>query len=185
MSGMVKLYQKFLRKYPLCIQSVQAGILMGTGDQIAQNFVERRKIEDLNFMRSAQFFCIGCCLAGPATKTWYGILERYIGSKNSVAALKKVVLDQGCFAPVFVAVLLTVIATMQGNDIEGVKTKLKSDYTDILSNNYKLWPMVQLANFYFVRLEYQVLVVQTVALFWNTYISYRTNRDVQGTHKNV
>lgn len=35
------------------------GILMGTGDQIAQNFVEKRHINDIDFIRSAKFLCIG------------------------------------------------------------------------------------------------------------------------------
>ncbi|XP_012264931.1 protein Mpv17 isoform X3 [Athalia rosae] len=158
---------------------------MGTGDQIAQNFVEQRKFKDLDFNRSSQFVCIGSFLAGPTTSIWYRILERNIGSKSSTAALKKVLLDQGCFAPFFITVLLTVIGKLQGKDFEGIKRKLKSDYFDILFNNYKLWPMVQLANFYFIRLEYQVLVVQSVAIFWNTYISYRTNRDVQPHNKST
>ncbi|XP_012264930.1 protein Mpv17 isoform X2 [Athalia rosae] len=163
MSGILKLYKRLLAKFPLYVQSAQAGILMGTGDQIAQNFVEQRKFKDLDFNRSSQFVCIGSFLAGPTTSIWYRILERNIGSKSSTAALKK----------------------LQGKDFEGIKRKLKSDYFDILFNNYKLWPMVQLANFYFIRLEYQVLVVQSVAIFWNTYISYRTNRDVQPHNKST
>lgn len=32
---------------------------MALGDQIAQNLIERRKIKDLDFIRTAQFGCIG------------------------------------------------------------------------------------------------------------------------------
>lgn len=35
---------------------------MALGDQIAQNLVERRKIKDLDFIRTAQFGCIGLFL---------------------------------------------------------------------------------------------------------------------------
>lgn len=38
------------------------GILMGTGDQIAQNFVEKRKFKDLDFKRTGQFALIGLCI---------------------------------------------------------------------------------------------------------------------------
>ncbi|XP_071857814.1 mitochondrial inner membrane protein MPV17 [Bombus fervidus] len=175
MLGIVKIYQRFLTRYPLLTQAVQAGTLMALGDQIAQNLVERRKIKDLDFIRTAQFGCIGLFLTGPVTRTWYGILDKYIGSKGGIVVLKKVSCDQLFFAPVFLIVLLSTIGILQGNDLEQLKEKLYNEYPDILKNNYKIWPMVQLFNFYFVPLHHQVLVVQSIALLWNTYISYRTS----------
>lgn len=196
MRNVITLYQRLLAKYPFRTQAVQAGILMGLGDEIAQNFIEQRKFKDLDFKRTTQFACIGLCIAGPATRTWYGILHRYIGSAGGVVVLKKVCCDQLLFAPTFIFVLLSVIGILQGNDREHLKEKIKNEYPEILKNNYKVmftissftylknlkvqcffqvWPMVQLCNFYFVPLQYQVLVVQSIALLWNTYISYTTS----------
>ncbi|XP_076398353.1 mitochondrial inner membrane protein MPV17 [Megachile rotundata] len=172
--NVVKMYRKLLTKYPLLTQATQAGTLMALGDQIAQNLVERKEFKDLDFVRTAQFGGIGFFIAGPATRTWYGILDKYIGSKGGVVVLKKVCCDQLFFAPIFIGVLLSVIGMLQGNDLENLQNKLKKEYPDILKNNYKLWPIVQLVNFYFIPLQYQVLKVQSVALLWNTYISYRT-----------
>ncbi|XP_031831130.1 mitochondrial inner membrane protein MPV17 [Nomia melanderi] len=173
MQSVIKLYQRLLIKYPLRIQAVQAGTLMALGDQIAQNLVERKK--DLDYIRTIQFGSIGFFIAGPVTRTWYGILDRYIGSKGGTVVLKKVCCDQLLFAPAFLLVLLSVIGILQGNDTQNLKTKLQNEYPDILKSNYKIWPMVQLFNFYFIPLQYQVLIVQSVALLWNTYISYRTS----------
>ncbi|CAK9801914.1 Protein Mpv17 [Anthophora quadrimaculata] len=170
----IKLYRTLVTKYPLITQAAQAGVLTAFGDQIAQNLVEQRQIKDLNFLRTIQFGGIGFFITGPATRTWYGILDKYIGSKGRNVVLKKVVCDQLFFAPIFIAVLLSIIGILQGNDLKHLKMKLRDEYFDILKNNYKLWPMVQLFNFYFIPLNYQVLVVQLVALLWNTYISYRT-----------
>ncbi|KOX78146.1 Protein Mpv17 [Melipona quadrifasciata] len=175
MLNVIKIYRRLLTKYPLLTQATQAGTLMALGDQIAQNLIERRKIKDLDFVRTAQFGCIGFFLTGPVTRTWYGILDKHIGSKGGIVVLKKVSCDQLLFAPAFLIVLLSAIGILQGNDLEQLKKKLYGEYPDILKNNYKLWPMVQLFNFYFVPLQYQVLVVQLVALLWNTYISYRTS----------
>ncbi|XP_046838716.1 protein sym-1 isoform X2 [Vespa crabro] len=154
---------------------IVTGILMGLGDQLAQNFVERNKFKDLDFARTGHFISIGFFIAGPATTTWYRILDKYIGSKGGVVVMKKVLCDQLLFAPSFLSILLVSIGLLQGNDIDSLKHKLKTNYFEILLNNYKIWPMVQLVNFYFIPLQYQVLLVQSVALLWNTYISYITN----------
>lgn len=155
---------------------------MGLGDQIAQHFVEKRSINNLDFIRTAQFVGIGCFIAvsnlaqqnitcifflprlheklvdtikqknllffldstiqGPATKTWYGILDKYFGSKGPTVALKKVACDQLLFAPTFIIVLLSAIGAMQGNDIKSIKLKLEDEYIDILKNNYKVLSLI-------------------------------------------
>lgn len=175
MRNIKRLYQRVLRKYPLRTQAVQAGILMGLGDQIAQNFIDNSKTID--FVRTMQFTGIGLFISGPATTTWYRILDKYIGSKSYSVAIKKVACDQLFFAPTFLAVLLVSIGICQGKDIERLKIKMANEYSEILMNNYKLWPMVQLMNFSLVPLHYQTLVVQSVALLWNSYVSYRTSLD--------
>lgn len=89
--------------------------------------------------------------------------------------VQKVFVDQFVFAPVFLAALLSVIGYSQHQDVEKVKEKLQNEYTDILTSNYAVWPWVQLINFRFVPLNYQVLLTQSVAVLWNIYFSWRTN----------
>lgn len=111
---------------------------------------------------------------------WYRVLDKYIGSKGTTTvAVKKVVLDQLGFSPVFVSVFLTTLGGVQTRNLNDSINRVKRDYKDVLIANYKLWPWVQLVNFYFVPLQYQVLLVQCVALFWNTYLSWKTQRGNQ------
>lgn len=120
---------------------------------------------------------------GPTLTLWYRFLAKQVGTKGSLVTLKKVALDQLCFAPICIGTLLTVLGTIQGHPPRETVAKIKRDYSDIMIANYKLWPAVQLLNFYVVPLNYQVLLVQCIALSWNTYISWKTQSERSPTKK--
>lgn len=107
---------------------------------------------------------------------WYGILAKHVGKTGKTVALKKVFFDQVFFAPCILCTILIAIAVLKGKNMEAVKEELKLNYVDVLLTSYTIWPWVQICNFYFVPLQYQVLLVQVVALFWNTYLSWKTQR---------
>ncbi|XP_048005266.1 protein Mpv17 [Leguminivora glycinivorella] len=173
---MFKLYQNALARRPYLMQAIQSGALMGAGDVISQTLIEKKTLKDLDYRRTCQFASIGLFVGGPALRVWYGVLQKYIGKEGKTVAIKKVFVDQAIFAPTFLFLILATVGTMQGKNWETVKSEIRRDYFDVLKTNYLIWPWVQLVNFYYVPLQYQVLIVQTVALFWNTYLSWKTNR---------
>lgn len=95
---------------------------------------------------------------------------------STTVTLKKVALDQLVFAPSFLMVFLTNLNLLNGRSLRDTKEDLSSNYLDIMVANWKLWPAVQLVNFYLVPLNYQVLLAQSVAVVWNTYLSWKTNQ---------
>ncbi|XP_018579729.1 protein Mpv17 [Anoplophora glabripennis] len=171
-----RIYRYMLCKHPIITQSIQTGLLMASGDVIAQKIIEKRC--ELNSLRTAQFFALGTVVVGPAVTVWYKLLSRLITDRGKSAALKKMALDQLIFAPTFLAVFIALLNSMQGKDLDFIKKELSCKYKDILISNYKLWPTVQLVNFYMVPLMFQVLFTQIVALIWNAYLSWKTQQGV-------
>lgn len=95
---------------------------------------------------------------------------------SGAIAFKKVALDQLAFTPFYLGALLTSLGFIQTKDIGKAIARVERDYADILLMNYKVWPAVQFCNFSFVPLQYQVLLVQFIAIFWNTYLSWKTSQ---------
>ncbi|GLG92852.1 uncharacterized protein GBIM_00409 [Gryllus bimaculatus] len=115
---------------------------------------------------------------GPSLRIWYGGLDKMFPSSGRKLQYKKVLVDQGIFAPAFIASILTLLMGINGEKPEAIKEKLKQDYKDILITNYKIWPAVMIVNFSFVPVNYQVLVTQTVAVLWNIYFAWKANQPV-------
>lgn len=113
---------------------------------------------------------------GPTLSVWYKTLTKIVPADDKFLGLKKMALDQIPFAPVFLLSIITLINTMEGLSFQETKEQLRLKYKDILFANWKVWPIVQTINFYFVPYTHQVAVAQFVAIFWNTYLSYKTSQ---------
>ena len=118
-----------------------------------------------------------------------------------VPTLKKVATDQIVMAPFMSLGIINLVGISQGKrTIEELREKLSLEYVEVLLNGWKLWPVslsacalyldffslltavspfqaAQIINFYFVPFLLRPLYVNFVALFWNTYLAWRTNNE--------
>ncbi|XP_065898101.1 protein Mpv17-like [Dysidea avara] len=171
MSVLLAWYGRQLSTRPNITNATTTGVLFALGDVIAQKLIEKQK--KLDWGRSARFGLVGFCFAGPVIGGWYRLLDRVITSTGPTTALKKVLCDQCLFAPCIYVALLPLIGVSKGLfTTQELKQQLTKDYKHVLINNWKIWPAVQLANFYFVPLHFRLVVVNIVALGWNTYLSW-------------
>lgn len=106
----------------------------------------------------------------------YGFLFRTIPGTTIGPVLQRVALDQLGFAPLFIALVFATISVFQGaRTVDEIKDRLKAGWAGAVMTNYKIWPAAQMANFYFIPLQHQVLFANVVGLFWNTYMSWATS----------
>ncbi|CAH1987319.1 unnamed protein product [Acanthoscelides obtectus] len=166
------------RKTLLFRQALETGALMGTGDMVAQTLIERKKLErNYDPSRTLMFLLLGSFFVGPMLSAWYKCLyklgHRDKDKSQTVILLQKVLLDQLVFAPSSLVVVLSILSLMQGGNLKSAKEEIKEKYVDILVKNWQVWPAIQMFNFYLVPLKYQVLLVQSLGLLWNTYLSWK------------
>nr|XP_019590853.1 PREDICTED: protein Mpv17 isoform X3 [Rhinolophus sinicus] len=129
-------YQRALTAHPWKVQVLTAGSLMGLGDVISQQLVERRGLREHQAGRTLTMVCLGCGFVGPVVGGWYRVLDRLVPGTAKVDALKKMLLDQGGFAPCFLGCFLPLVGTLNGLSAQDNWAKLRRDYPDALVTNY-------------------------------------------------
>ncbi|KAL9962828.1 hypothetical protein ACROYT_G031973 [Oculina patagonica] len=167
-------YQQLLITHPWKTQTIGTGVLVAAGDVVTQQFVERKGFNH-DCIRTARMGVVGLII-GPVLRTWYLTLDRIVPGAAKTAGFKKMLLDQSLFAPVMICFFFGVTETLAGKRLSDIKQMLQERYTDALITNYKIWPLAQTINFTFVPIQHRVGFVQIVAIFWNAYMSWMTNK---------
>lgn len=55
----ISYYNNLLKKRPILVGAIQAGVLMGAGDFVAQHLIEGTPLRQVDYVRSMKFFCLG------------------------------------------------------------------------------------------------------------------------------
>ena len=110
---------------------------------------------------------------------WYRFLATAVTGTALVRPLKMVLYDQALFSPVFLTSILLILRQMEGASVRQTLAAWRHDFVPVYTTGLQLWPAVQLVNFYLVPLNYRLLVVQSVSLGWNTYLSNKTQKSMK------
>lgn len=88
--------------------------------------------------------------------------------------LIKVLIDQ-----LIVAVFLNVLFFVTVSLLQDCNHPLNRAWNTIRTNlfhtmkvNWCIWPIVQMANFFFIPVEYQTLICNCVSFFWSMFLSF-------------
>uniref|UniRef100_A0A914H0K2 Mitochondrial inner membrane protein Mpv17 n=1 Tax=Globodera rostochiensis TaxID=31243 RepID=A0A914H0K2_GLORO len=131
------------------------------------------------------FILIFSQFLAPIQFHWFRFMDRRIGgSKNTGPAgnkmsvrtgLKRVLADQSIIAPTLTAAFLFCVNFLDSFSAQSAVQRTKRIYFDVLVNNYKFWPFVQMINLTVIPLQFRVVFVQFFSIFWNIFLSFKTN----------
>ncbi|KAI8138425.1 hypothetical protein BJV82DRAFT_481784, partial [Fennellomyces sp. T-0311] len=142
------------------------------GDIIAQQAIERKRFEDHNWWRTGRMLVYGGIVAGPILSKWYPFVANNIkGSTAITEAIKKVSADQLLMAPTMLGAFFSTQGLLEGKSFAEIQSKFKNGYIPTITTAYKFWPAVQFVNFYFVPLQYRIIVMNVASLGWNANLS--------------
>lgn len=177
-------YIRCLEIHPWKTQLISTGALLGAGDFIAQQYVEKVPLLSHDVVRTARMAMVGTVVIGPIFHVWYATLDRRFARKSPGNAIKKMTVDQSILAPVFLILFYGAVGIVERRTLREISDKIYAEFYPNMVVNYKVWPAIQFMNFYLFPAHLRVLVVNVASLFWNTYLAWTSHRDVECLEQN-
>ncbi|XP_047338642.1 protein Mpv17-like [Impatiens glandulifera] len=185
-----KCYQNCLQVHPVKTQIVSSGVIWGFGDIAAQAIthttVTRKKNESsekdddfkINWRRVANTSLFGFGFVGPVGHFWYEGLDSFMRKRAQMPpkslrfVASKVLLDGIIFGPLDLFVYFTYIGFSAGKTFHQVRDDVKRDFLPALVMEGGIWPILQVANFRYVPVRYQLLYVNFFCLLDSCFLSW-------------
>ncbi|MED6165693.1 hypothetical protein PIB30_102075 [Stylosanthes scabra] len=105
----------------------------------------------------------------------YLYLSKLVTIPGASGAFLRLVIDQFLFSPIFIAVFLATLVTLERGPSQAIP-KLKQEWFSSVVANWQLWIPFQFLNFRFVPQQFQVLAANVIALVWNVILSFKAHK---------
>ncbi|KAH6783767.1 Peroxisomal membrane 22 kDa family protein [Perilla frutescens var. hirtella] len=170
---------------------VSSGIIWGIGDMAAQTVThttskkrnlqinnEEKERLHFNWRRVATTGLFGVGFVGPIGYFWYEWLDRFIRlrlklqPKSIRFIATKVAMDVMIFGPMDLIMFFAYMGLSSGKSVGQVKEDMKRDLIPAIILEGTLWPVIQVANFRFVPVRYQLLYVNFFCLLDSCFLSW-------------
>lgn len=184
-----KWYQNCLTLHPVKTQMISSALIWGVGDIAAQavshsTAPQHHQISDedkefrINWRRVASTSLFGFGFVGPVGHYWYEGLDKFIRfrlqlqPKSLRFVATKVVTDGIIFGPVDLLVFFTYMGFSSGKSASQVKEDVKRDFVPAFAMEGGVWPILQVANFRYIPVRYQLLYVNFFCLLDSCFLSW-------------
>ncbi|XP_073116433.1 uncharacterized protein [Elaeis guineensis] len=148
-----------------------------SGKPMLQNLQEDKELK-INWKRVAITSTFGFAYDGPVGHYWYEYLDYYIRvrlqlqPKSFKFVTAKVAADGLLCGPLDLLIFFSYMGFASGKSMDQVKEDVKKDFLPALLVEAGVWPFVQVANFRFVPVRYQLLYVNFFCLLDSTFLSW-------------
>lgn len=137
----------------------------------------------IDWGQTGRFVSLNMMLAAPTLHFWYNWLARAIPGTTSWAVIKRVVVDEFLFTPLYVPALMGMMWTMEGIDIYRIPTMISDEFWNVMMAEWLVYVPLQYLNFRYVPVKFQVLVINCAGVGWNCFICWRASLQQQQENK--
>lgn len=180
----IGVYDAIFSKYLIVTNTATCGVLMAVGDMLQQEIEYRRNMIEKRYDwgRMGRMFLIGFSL-GPAHHFFYKYMDHYLPRKNLLAVIKKILLDQLVMSPFCIAWFFYGMGILEKKTLAECTEELNSKFVEVYTIDWSVWPPAQFLNFYFLKVQYQVIYINFITMFYNVFLSYVKHREVAEDYK--
>lgn len=198
-------YTQMLDSHPIATKVTTSGLISGSGDLLCQYLSTKKdnEIEDekqqynnsYDWRRTINFTILGSALVAPTVHVWYGYLMSSIPGSSISAIGKRLFMDQGLFAPIFLPTFVSCLTVLEhinvsdkvdttlqsknhknDNDLlSHISNRLRNDVPDAIVVGWKIWVPSMTIMFALIPGKFQVLYSNCIGFVWNAYLSWRTH----------
>lgn len=118
-------YLIFTEMNPYKVQAFTAFLFSGLGNLISQIVVEKRSLDNIDWLSVAKFVTIAVSVSFPILRSWLWVLETVV-KPSKFAPLQRMLMDQLLFAPVFLAGFIVLMGFVEGAGWEDAQNRLKN-----------------------------------------------------------
>ena len=169
-------YKWYLVNYPVLTKASTSAIIGALGELLGSYVKSRMRNEKYSpeAKRVLLFACFGGIITGPFLHFWYVFLQQLMAKLQLTGrgkTIAMVLIDRILWSPPFTALTIIFLQYFQTLSVEETGIQLRRNYAAVLLMSQKTWVPGQIINFEFVPQEYQVVFVNLVSVFYNTYLS--------------
>ena len=186
LSKLIGWYSHKLDTSPIMTKMLSAGLISGTGQVLSQYIIydpESGKDFQIDWMQTGRFMVLNILFVAPVLHHWYTWIDKAVPGKEMIPVIKRVFYDEFVFTPVYIPVIMGLLWGMEGNEPAKIPKMIGAEFWNIMLFDWCVYIPVQLVNFRYVPVKYQVLVINLCGVGWNTFICWRGSHQ-QNQHTN-
>jgi peroxisomal membrane protein 2 len=176
-------YSHKLDTHPITTKCISAGIISAIGNVLAQgishyeednNRDNKRTNEEfhVDWKQVGRYAFLNVAFVAPVLHHWYEFINKAVPGRSTVSVLKRTFWDEFVFTPFYIPVFLGILWRMEGTSLEQIKIMTINEVPSIIVAEWVVWVPTMALTFRFVPVKFQVLVINSIGVAWQTFVSY-------------
>ncbi|XP_043281892.1 mpv17-like protein 2 [Venturia canescens] len=138
---------------------------------IIENDSDENKNYGHDYVRTKNMCAVGL-VQGPFHHYFYAILDRFLPGRNTSSVVKKTLVDQLVASPTCLGIFFFGLGALEQRKVEDISGEVKLKFFDTYKVDCFFWPPTQFVNFLFVPVQYRVVYINLMTMFYDIFLSY-------------
>jgi len=171
MAFVFQAYMHQLRVNTLRTQMLTSAVVMGLGNVITQQGVNKRGWDKHDWKATARFSAYGCFCFTPVANRWHYLMNRLKYDSLIRTTITRLAIDMTLFAPFATTWFFLWMGVLEGRSFSDIRARLSQNFSKILTRQWMVFGPVQAINMTLVPVYARPPVMNLVGLGWSTYLS--------------